>query len=210
MKYPVYNLKGEEIDTIDLPQDLFGVEMNNDLLHQVVVSQQSNARSAIAHTKTRGEVRGGGKKPWRQKGTGRARHGSTRSPIWVGGGVTFGPRNERNFEKKINKKMKRKALLMALSTKVSDNQLVIFEDLKMKDPKTQTMANAIAKVSSTPKPKALFALNTEDKNAWLASRNCAGAKVISISQLNVNDVLSKKFVIVSKDGIEEIKKNLSK
>lgn len=210
MNYPVYNLKGEKVDSIDLPQDIFGVKMNADLLHQVVVSQQSSARHAIAHTKTRGEVRGGGKKPWRQKGTGRARHGSTRSPIWVGGGVTFGPRNEKNFEKKINKKMKRKALVMALSSKVADNQLFIFEDLKIKEAKTKTMASAIAKVSNMEKPKALFALNPEDRNAWLASRNCSGAKVVSINNLNVTDIMNKKFVVVSKDGIEALKKSFEK
>lgn len=210
MEYPVYNLKGEKVDSIALPQDIFGLKVNADLLHQVVVSLQSSARKPIAHTKTRGEVRGGGKKPWKQKGTGRARHGSTRSPIWVGGGVTFGPRNERNFEKKINKKMKRKALLMALSTKVADNQLVIFDDLKMKEAKTKTMANAMTKVSKLQKPKSLFVINPENKNAWLSSRNCSGSKVVSVNNLSVVDVLTKKFVVVSKEELDLMKKNLSK
>lgn len=210
MEYPVYNLKGEKVDSITLPQDIFGLKVNADLLHQVVVSLQSNARKPIAHTKTRGEVRGGGKKPWKQKGTGRARHGSTRSPIWVGGGVTFGPRNERNFEKKINKKMKRKALLMALSTKVADNQLVIFDDLKMKEAKTKTMANAMTKVSKLQKPKSLFVINPENKNAWLSSRNCSGSKVVSVNNLNVADILTKKFVVVSKEELDVMKKNLLK
>lgn len=210
MKYPIYNLKGEESGNIDLPQEVFGVKINPDLLHQVVVSQQSSARRSIANTKTRGEVRGGGKKPWKQKGTGRARHGSTRSPIWVGGGITFGPRSERNFEKKINKKMIRKALTMALSGKTADNQLFVFDNLQMEEAKTKVMASAIAKISSMAKPKVLFALNPKDRNAWLASRNCSGSKVVSIDNLNVTDVLKKRFLVVSKDGIETLKKSFEK
>lgn len=210
MEYPVYNLKGEKAGTIDLPNDIFGVAINADLLHQVVVGQQSNARHPIAHTKTRGEVRGGGRKPWKQKGTGRARHGSTRSPIWVGGGVTFGPRNDRNFEKKINKKMKQKALLMALSGKAKDGQLVIFEDMDATEGKTKVMANAIAKVSKIGKPKTLFVLNPENKKAWLASRNCAFSKVISVNTLNVVDILGKKYLATSKEEVEIMKKNFKK
>ncbi|KKP98739.1 MAG: 50S ribosomal protein L4 [Parcubacteria group bacterium GW2011_GWC1_38_17] len=210
MEYPVYNLKGENVGAMELPQDIFGVKLNPDLLHQVVVSLQSSARHPIAHTKTRGEVRGGGKKPWKQKGTGRARHGSIRSPIWKGGGVTFGPRNERNFKKKINKKMKRKALLMAFSSKVKDNQLVIFEDLKMKEPKTKIMASVISKILNMPKPKVLFVLNPENRNAWLTSRNCGGSKLTSVNDLNVVDILNKKFIITSKEEIQLMKKNLIK
>lgn len=210
MEYPVYNLKGEKTGTIDLPNDIFGVATNADLLHQVVVSQQSSVRRPIAHTKTRGEVSGGGRKPWKQKGTGRARHGSTRSPIWVGGGVAFGPRNDRNFEKKINKKMKQKALLMALSSKAKDGQLVIFENMDMTEAKTKVMANAIAKVSKIDKPKTLFVLNPENKKSWLASRNCAFSKVISVNTLNVVDILGKKYLATSKDEIELMKKNLLK
>src|SRR3989338_7773386 len=164
-KFPVYNVNGEKVSDVELNPDIFGVAIKPQLVQHAIVIQQANARQVLAHTKNRGEVAGGGRKPWRQKGTGRARHGSTRSPIWIGGGVTFGPRNERNFEKKINKKMKRKALLMALSTKVADSQLVIFDDLKMKEAKTKTMANAITKVSKLLKPKSLFVLNPENKNA---------------------------------------------
>lgn len=210
MEYPVYNLKGEKTGTIDLPKGVFEVKKNDDLLHQVAVSLQSNRRHPIAHTKTRSEVRGGGKKPWKQKGTGRARHGSTRSPIWVGGGITFGPRNERNFDKKINKKMKEKALLMALSTKVSDNQLVVFEDMEMAKSQTKVVASAIAKVLNMPKPKVLFVLNPENKKAWMASRNCADSKVVSVNTISTLDVLGKKFLVTSKEEIEMLNKNLSK
>lgn len=210
MEYPVYNLKGEKTGIIDLPKGVFEVKKNDDLLHQVAVSLQSSRRHPIAHTKTRSEVRGGGKKPWKQKGTGRARHGSTRSPIWVGGGITFGPRNERNFDKKINKKMKEKALLMALSTKVSDNQLVVFEDMEMAKSQTKVVASAIAKVLNMPKPKVLFVLNPENKKAWMASRNCADSKVVSVNTISTLDVLGKKFLVTSKEEIEMLNKNLSK
>ena len=127
MKTKVYDHKGKEARSIDLPDTLFGLDWNADLVHQVVVGMQSNARTNTAHTKDRSEVSGGGKKPWRQKGTGQARHGSKRSPIWSGGGITFGPRNERNYDKKINTKMRRKALLVALSQKMRDGQ-VLFVD----------------------------------------------------------------------------------
>ena len=121
----IYNQKGEKTGKIDIPESIFSLEPNIDLIHQVYVAQQANSRIAIAHTKTRGEVRGGGKKPWKQKGTGRARHGSIRSPIWKGGGVTFGPRSDRNFSKAINKKQRQKALFMVLSSKVNDNSFAL-------------------------------------------------------------------------------------
>ena len=125
MKINLYNQKGEKVGKTDLPDEIFNVEINSDLLHQVIVSQMANKRQSSAHTKDRGDVSGGGKKPWRQKGTGRARHGSRRSPIWVGGGVTFGPKSEKNYKKTIPQKMKRKALFMALSSKVNDDELIL-------------------------------------------------------------------------------------
>src|SRR5437868_2291267 len=127
MESKIYNKKGEEAGKIKLPEDIFATQWNADLVHQVVVSMMSNARSSIAHTKTRGEVRGGGKKPWQQKGLGRARHGSSRSPIWVGGGVAHGPRNDKNFDRKINKKMKTKALYTVLSKKMKDNEILFID-----------------------------------------------------------------------------------
>jgi len=125
----VYNQQGEKVGQVDLPAELFGVPLNRDLVHQVVVTQMANSRQVLAHTKDRSEVRGGGAKPWRQKGTGRARHGSIRSPIWVGGGVAFGPTKERVFAKKINKKMKRQALFMVLSSKVKDKEIVLLDKI---------------------------------------------------------------------------------
>ena len=147
MKTVIYNLKGEEVGESDLPSEIFGFKkLNHDLMHQALVAQIANSRQVIAHTKTRKEVKGGGRKPWRQKGTGRARHGSIRSPLWKGGGVTFGPRKNKNFSKKINKKMKRKALFMALSSKVLDKEIVLVDKLVLRDAKTNAMIIALNSV----------------------------------------------------------------
>jgi len=148
MNYPLYNQNADKVGSVSLPDKVFGLPMNEDLLQQVVISQMSNKRQNIAHTKERGDVRGGGKKPWKQKGTGRARHGSIRSPIWKGGGVTFGPRNDKNFKKKINKKMAHKALLVALSSKVKDKELIIIDGLNFDNWKTKEMAGVINKISN--------------------------------------------------------------
>jgi len=144
MKVSVYDQQGKEIGTTLLPKEIFDVKLNPDLVHQVATSQMANRRQVIAHTKDRGEVRGGGKKPWRQKGTGRARHGSIRSPLWKGGGVTFGPTKERNFKKIIPKKMKRKALFMVLSAKAKENLLIILDTLKLPLPKTKVISQILA------------------------------------------------------------------
>src|SRR4051812_34995124 len=127
MKVAVYNQEGKETGEFALPKELFEVEMNADLVHQILISHTANKRQVSAHTKNRGEVRGGGRKPWRQKGTGRARHGSTRSPIWKGGGVSGGPRNEKVYEREIPKKMKKKALFMVLSEKAKNNLVVVLD-----------------------------------------------------------------------------------
>src|SRR3989338_4393818 len=128
MEAKVYTQDGKESGKVKLPEDVFNLPWNSDLVHQVVVSMESNARVTVAHTKDRSEVSGGGKKPWKQKGTGRARHGSIRSPLWIGGGVTHGPRNEKNFKKKINKKMKIKALYVVLSEKLRNNEILFLND----------------------------------------------------------------------------------
>src|SRR3954462_9048133 len=131
MESPIYNAQGKKTGTVTLPESVFGVFWNDALMHQVVTSMHSNARPNVAHTKGRGEVRGGGRKPWQQKGTGRARHGSIRSPIWKGGGVTHGPRNEKVYARKINKGMRQKALLVALSRKAKDGEVILLESLFM-------------------------------------------------------------------------------
>ncbi len=159
IKLDIYNQKGEKTGSVELSEKVFGVKINDNLVHQAVVAQRANTRQVLAHTKGRAEVRGGGRKPWRQKGTGRARAGSSRSPIWIGGGITFGPTKERNFKKDINKKMKQKAVLMAISDRVKNNAMFVFEDLKMKDFKTKDF-NKILKNTVDPS----FAKATEGKS----------------------------------------------
>ena len=203
MKISIYNQKGEEAGKIDLPDEIFNVRMNSDLVHQVVMAQMANQRQVLAHTKTRGEVRGGGKKPWKQKGTGRARVGSIRSPLWKGGGVTFGPRNDRNFTKKINKKMKQKALLMAFSSKVKDNEMIVLDKFELGRAKTKEMANLLDKLSL--KKSVLISLPKRDDSIYRASRNIPGIKMTLANSLNVVELLKYKYLLMPKDTIEVIK-----
>jgi len=204
MKVSVYNQKGEETGTTILPKEIFGVSVNPDLIHQVVVSQMANKRINIAHTKDRGEVSGGGRKPWRQKGTGRARHGSIRSPLWIGGGVTFGPRKDRVFSKKINKKMKRLAFFMTLSAKLKKNLLVVLDKLQIEKNKTKLMKEILEKLPCKNE-SVLIVLPNYDKNLILASRNLAKAKAIQAKDLNVLDLISFKYLVMPKETIKIIK-----
>lgn len=208
MKITVYNQKGKETGEMTLPKEVFEVEMNSDLVHQVVVSHTANQRQNSAHTKNRGEVRGGGRKPWRQKGTGRARVGSSRSPLWKGGGVTFGPRNEKNWEKDIPKKMRRKALFMVLSEKVKNNLLIILDKLEMETPKTKMMADIIRKLPVN-KGSRLVLYTDDDNKVFLATRNIAKTGVTEARNLNIVDLLNYKYVLVSKDGIKSIESTFS-
>jgi len=203
MKASVYNQEGKETGQTILPKEVFGLEISPDLIHQVAVSQMANRRRVIAHTKDRSAVRGGGKKPWRQKGTGRARHGSRRSPIWKGGGVTFGPSKERVFKKKISKKMRRKALLMVLSTKAKENLILILEKLDVKEPKTKLMKEVFKKLPV--KGTFLIALPKVDKKIISASNNLPGVSTAEIRNLNALDLLSFKYLILPKEGIKLIK-----
>jgi large subunit ribosomal protein L4 len=205
---PTYNLEGEKTGTMELSEKVFGLEINNDLIYQAITTQLANRRVPLAHTKGRGEVRGGGRKPWRQKGTGRARHGSIRSPIWRGGGITFGPRKEKVFAKKINKKAKRKALLMALSSKVKDKELVVLEKLELTKPKTKLMAELISKLSKKTKtPKSiLIATSKKDENLIRANQNLPYTKTISGDSLNVIDLLSFKYLLLDKQAVKKIEK----
>lgn len=209
MKTILYNQQGEEAGTILLPKDIFDIKVNPDLVHQIVVSQLANRRKVIAHTKNRGEVRGGGKKPWRQKGTGRARHGSIRSPLWRGGGVTFGPRKERVFKKKIPKKMKRKALFMALSGKFKNNLLIVLDQLKLEKTKTKFLVKLIeswkSKIKNFKEGNVLIALPNHDKNIILSARNLSGIDTLWAGNLNALDVLSFKYLVITKDSIKTIK-----
>ncbi len=208
MKVDIYNQEGEKIGEMELSPEIFNVEFNPDLVHQVVISQMSNKRKPIAHTKDRGEVRGGGKKPWPQKGLGRARHGSIRSPIFKGGGVVFGPRKDKIFKKKIPKKMKRKALFMILSEKLRRNLLFLFEEIKIEKPKTKIFAQLIKKwkekLKNLKKGSILIALESKDKNLALASRNIPNLKVVQAKDLNCLDLLSFKYLILTKDSVKVI------
>ncbi len=202
MKVDTYNQKGEVVGTIELTSEIFNVPMNADLVHQVLISQTANKRQVSAHTKDRGEVRGGGRKPWRQKGTGRARVGSIRSPLWRGGGVTGGPRNEKVYEKTIPTKMRRKALFMVLSEKAKNNLLVVLDKLEIDKPKTKLIYQVIKKL---PVGKASrLVLYKDEKNIFLAARNIAKTRILESRNLNIVDLMNYKYVLVSKDGIKEI------
>ena len=225
MKTAVYNQEGKKISEIVLPKEVFGLEVNPDLVHQVVVSQMARRRKVLAHTKTRAEVSGGGRKPWRQKGTGRARHGSIRSPIWRGGGITFGPRNDRVFKKRIPKKMRRLALLMVLSAKVKNNLFLILDKLEIEKPKTKEISKVIENLRSKPKKeesslkqtiknfqegRCLIVLSQYDQKVFLSARNISWIKTMTAQNLNPLDLLSFKYLIMTKEAIEIIKKTFLK
>lgn len=203
MKTDLYNRENTKVGTIDLPDAVFAVKWNPDLVHQAVVAQLANARQPVAHTKNRGEVSGGGKKPWRQKHTGRARHGSTRSPLWIGGGITFGPRNDKDYSKKINKKMKRVALCSILSKKLADGEIKVIDDFTMQEPKTKNVAAALKKFFSKPQ-SLLIVSKKENKNLFLAGRNIPKTEIMEAKGLNVYTCLSHKTIFIDKDSIEQI------
>lgn len=209
MKITVYNQEGKEVSQTLLPKEIFEVSVNPDLVHQIAVSQMANRRKVIAHTKDRSEVRGGGRKPWRQKGTGRARHGSIRSPIWRGGGVTFGPRKKRVFKKRIPQKMRRKALLMALSGKAKDNLLIVLDKFNLDQVKTKLIVQILNKLPSKNQ-SSLIALPKVEKNLVLSVRNLPKVETIEARNLNVLDLLSFKYLIIPKESIKVIKETFLK
>jgi len=205
MKTIVYSQEGKEVGETLLPKEIFDVKLNQDLMHQVMVSQMANRRQVIAHTKGRGEVRGGGKKPWAQKGTGRARHGSIRSPLWKGGGTTFGPVKEINFKKKIPSQMKRKALFMVLSEKFRNNLLVVLDTLNIENPKTKLILEILKKLPLKNQSR-LIALPEMNNNLILAARNISSTKTLQARDLNVFDLLSFKYLVLPKESIAVIQK----
>lgn len=215
METVVYSQKGKETGKAKLPESVFGVSWNADLVHQAVVSMQANARVSIAHTKDRSEVRGGGKKPWRQKGTGRARHGSRRSPIWVGGGVTHGPTKDRDHSKKINKKMKAKALYTVLSKKLIDQEILFVDSIEIADPKAKDAKDiliALSKVKgyegvvTKKRNSALILIPKNDLIIKKSFGNFGNVEVDETRNLNVLDVLTYKYVVIvdPKKSIESI------
>jgi len=203
MKVTVYNQQGEETGTTLLPKDIVDVKVNSDLLWQVVVSQTASRRNVIAHTKTRGEVSGGGKKPWRQKGTGRARHASIRSPLWRHGGITFGPNKNRVFQKKINKKMQKSALFMALSAKAGENLILILDNLSLERAKTKLMFDILKKLPI--KGSAMIVLPDLRKDIFKAAGNIPQVEVVEARNLNALDLLSFKYLVMLKESIKAIK-----
>jgi len=209
MKIDVYNQVGEVTGNVTLPKDIFEVEFNADLVHQVSVSLSANKRQVSAHSRTRSEVSGGGKKPWRQKGTGRARHGSIRSPLWKGGGVTHGPRKDRIFEVEIPKKMRRKALFMVLSEKAKNNQLVILDKIELENGKTKEMVKSLAKLPCNNQAT-LIALSSYDKKVFMASRNIKKTSIEDARNLNVLDLLTYKYLLITKESIKTIENTFAK
>ncbi|PIX62590.1 50S ribosomal protein L4 [Candidatus Uhrbacteria bacterium CG_4_9_14_0_2_um_filter_41_50] len=203
-KVILYKIDGTKTGDYELPDKLFAVTVNPELVHEAIINQEANSRIVIANTKDRSEVRGGGKKPWKQKGTGRARHGSSRSPIWIGGGVTFGPNLFRQFGKKMNKKAKRKAMAMVLSDKVISNKLVVVEDLAFPEAKTKfvsKMRNSLPGSDSS----AVIISAKDNQDIKLAARNLKKTGILPAQSINVKDLARYDYVIASKAAIEAIK-----
>lgn len=205
----IYNREGKVAGTMELPAALFDVAVNEALVHEVVVAGESNSRSSIAHTKDRSEVSGGGKKPWKQKGTGRARHGSSRSPIWVGGGVTFGPTSDRNFSKKVNKKAKRKALAMVLSDKVRTNQFLVVESFDLEHAKTKDMSQMLHTLPYFDAHTLLLLAMDEATVIVRASKNLKKTQTLPSTSVNISDLLRAGRVIISRGGVESLVKTYS-
>lgn len=208
MESKVYNQKGEEAGKIKLPESVFGLSWNTKaerLVHQVTVSMMGNKRVPTAHAKMRGEVSGTGIKPWRQKGTGQARHGSRRSPIWVGGGVSHGPRNERDYSRKINKKMKNKALFTVLSHKFKDGEVIFLDNIAIKIPKAKEakgIINSLSKVKEFTsigrrKNAAFIALSAKDTNVLKSFNNFGNLEVGGVKDLNVLDLLRYRYLVIT-------------
>ncbi len=221
MKAKIYNSKGKESGDITLPEEVFGLNWNADLVHEVLTSLATNARTPIAHTKDRGEVRGGGKKPWQQKGTGRARHGSSRSPIWVGGGVAHGPRNEKNFDRKVNKKVKSKALATILSAKLRDGEIIFVDTFSISAPKTKDAVSVLSsigaitgfeKFSKKKSNAALITIAGKDVNISKSFANVGKVMVTEARNLNPIDLMKYKYLVIEnpEKSVEVIKSRLVK
>ena len=196
----VYNMEGNEVGTIDLNDAVFGVEVNEHLVHMGVVAQLANKRQGTQKAKTRSEVSGGGRKPWRQKGTGHARQGSTRAPQWTGGGVVFAP-TPRDYTIRLNKKEKRLALKSALTSRVLENKLIVVDELKFDEVKTKNFANVMNNLKAS---KALVVLNENDANVVLSARNIPTVKTALTNTINVFDILKYNTVIVTKAAVATI------
>ena len=196
----VLNMEGKEVEKLELNDNIFGVEINEHLVHLAVVSQLANNRQGTQKAKTRSEVSGGGRKPWRQKGTGHARQGSTRSPQWTGGGMVFAP-VPRDYTIRLNKKEKRAALKSVLTSKVQENKFIVVDELKFDEIKTKAMKNVLANLKAD---KALVILNDNDQNVVLSARNIEGVQTALTNTINVFDLLKHNTVVVTKAAVETI------
>ena len=199
-KVSVYNMEGKEVETMELDDAVFGVDVNEHLVHMAVVQQLANNRQGTQKAKTRSEVRGGGRKPWRQKGTGHARQGSTRAPQWTGGGVVFAP-TPRDYSFKLNKKEKRAALKSALSSRVAENKFVVVDELKFDAIKTKDFAKVMSNLGVE---KALVVINDNDTNVVMSAKNIPTVKTASTSTINVYDILKYNTVVVTKGAVNTI------
>ena len=196
----VYNIEGKEVGSIELNDAVFGVEVNEHLVHMAVVNQLANNRQGTQSAKTRSEVSGGGRKPWRQKGTGHARQGSTRSPQWTGGGVVFAPK-PRDYSFKMNKKEKRAALCSALSSKVAESQIIVLDEFKLDEIKTKKFVEVMNNLKAS---KALVVLEGVNKNVVLSGRNIPTVKVTATNEINTYDVLKYETLVVTKAAVEKL------
>ena len=201
----IYDQKGKEAGVIELPAKVFAAKWRADLVHQVVEGMRSNKRAGTADTKDRGEVSGGGKKPWKQKGTGRARHGSTRSPIWVGGGVTHGPLSDKNYKRKISKKMRAQALFSVLSKKMKDGEILFIDTLLMSESKTKkavevmknlSKASGFKPLANSKKPRVLVALSDRSEKTEKSFRNLPQLEIVFIKNINPLDVLKYQYLLI--------------
>ncbi len=203
-KVSVYNQMGKVVGEVELADGIFHVNPDTALVHEVLVAQRANARRSIASTLTKGEVRGGGKKPWKQKGTGRARQGSTRSPQWIGGGITFGPSSERNWSQKVNKKTKRKALFMALSDKLEQKKILVVDKISTDSPKTKVAAQLW---KNLPLDKTtLFIAAGSQPLLMRMMKNLQQAKLVSAESVNLQDVLTYRTLVFLQDGLQAFEK----
>lgn len=213
MEANIYSQAGKATGKIKLPESVFGAPWNADLVHEIVRLMNSNSRTNVAHTKTRGEVRGGGKKPWRQKGTGRARHGSTRSPIWVGGGIVHGPRNDKNFSRKINKKARNAALFSILSKKFEQGEVLFVDKISLSAPKAKEAKDIISslgtikgyeKISSKAKNAAIISVNKKTEAVVKSFRNFGNVSIEETKNINPVSILNSTFLVIS-DPEEAVK-----
>lgn len=200
-KVALYNIQGDKIGDIDIADEVFGVEVRPEVMHTAVVNYLANQRQGTASTLTRAEVSGGGRKPWRQKGTGRARHGSIRSPLWRKGGITFGPK-PRSFKYRLPKKQRRFAIKSAFSSKVAQDELIVLESLTMEAPKTKEMVKILQDLKADK--KSLIVLASKDENVEKSARNIPGVKAINVSNINIYDILNHENLIMTKEAIRKV------